>query len=147
MHVDRGKGLRSIGVHELHPTSFNAVAVGVRVIRHLGVPLEETPRGKVHRSSKFGDVGVGAKVRIGLAVIESLRVYFLDVRIINHGDGVSGPPIFVTMDVPGQGDAKFREVRDVLHLRLTREVDQEGICPAVILDPLLSVGRPRHTQD
>ena len=113
MHVDRSKGARSIGVGELDPTSLDSVAVVVRVVRHRGVPLKETPRRIVERASQLTDPGVVAQIRIGLASPESLRVYCLDVRVLDHGDGVAIRTIFDTVDAPRQRDAVLRRIGDV----------------------------------
>jgi hypothetical protein len=56
VHVDRDKGARLIGVGELYPMSFNAVRVAKRVIRHLGVPLNELRNGIVERVPNSGSL-------------------------------------------------------------------------------------------
>ena len=104
MHVDRGKGTRLIGVGELYPPSLNSFGVVVRVVRHRGIPLKETPRRIVERSSQFIDPGVTAQIRIrarqALATLESLCMYFLDVRVIDHRDGVTVRTIFDAVEAP-----------------------------------------------
>ena len=104
MHVDRGKRTRFIGVGELYPTSCHAFGPVERVMRHLRVPLKELPRRKVDRAFQFGDPGVIAQIRIRargrLATLELFRVYFLNVRVIDHRDGVAVRTVFDTVDAP-----------------------------------------------
>lgn len=51
--IGRDGRARLIGVGELYPTSFNPVRVGVRVIRHRGVPLHERRHRIIERASQF----------------------------------------------------------------------------------------------
>src|SRR5262245_49410519 len=147
VHVDRDKCTRLVGVGELYAASFDAVAVGERVVRHLAIPLKVARDGIVERASQVVHPAVRARVGISLAALGLVGVNLLPCRVIDDGDGVAVRTVLDCIHARGQGNAEFRRVRDLAHYGLAGEIDDKAVLLTCVFDPALSGGRSRHQHE
>src|SRR5207249_2571360 len=110
MPVNRGEGSGSVGIGELEPLSFDIVRDGPRVIGHLGVSLNEFPRGVNDRALHIPSPAVLTGVALSSilpALLDSRGVNFLCFAVIDHGHGVSARATLGAIHPPRQADAIF----------------------------------------